>query len=188
MFLVYLSISYILGSLNTSIIFSHTALREDVREFYTANAGATNTARAFGKKAGVFVGAVDFIKAYCLVFILKNILIISLYQVLACAFALILGHIFPCWFSFKGGKGVACALGVVTALNPVNALIAAVIFLGFAAVSKKVTVSCIAGGCAYFIMAVIDLIYSAGSAALTFIFSFLMLGLIFFAHRRSKKR
>lgn len=119
-------VSYLLGSLNFGVIISK--LRgKDVRESGSGNAGATNMTRLFGKKIGILTFVGDALKAV-LSCILGIVLVGSLGGFVA-GFFCVVGHAFPVYFKFKGGKGVACMAAVVLVTSPVCFLILLAIYL-----------------------------------------------------------
>ena len=103
-------IAYLLGSINTSIIVSKLFGKTDIRSHGSGNAGATNTLRVLGKKAAVMVVIGDGLKGVVAVFAAKYLSLsfaggaVSPYVAAVCV---VLGHIFPVFFEFKGGKGVS---------------------------------------------------------------------------------
>lgn len=112
--------SYLIGSCNMAILISKFHKAKDIRDFGSGNAGMTNMLRTFGKRAAVYTFAGDFLKG-ALVVVLSRILFRECpipfdIGYLAAIFA-ILGHIFPIYFKFKGGKGVATAFGAMMMLN-----------------------------------------------------------------------
>lgn len=129
-------VSYLLGSLNFGVIISK--LRgKDVRESGSGNAGATNMTRLYGKKIGILTFVGDALKAV-LSCIIGIVLVGSLGGFVA-GFFCVVGHAFPVYFKFKGGKGVACMAAVVLVTSPVCFLILLAIYivllLGFKMVS-----------------------------------------------------
>ena len=106
--------SYLLGSISPSIIISKMLFGEDIRKTGSGNAGASNTVRVFGKKAGLLVFLLDFAKGFIAV-IFARILVVCFGGDYICipvaGFFAQLGHIFPIFFGFRGGKGVATAVG-----------------------------------------------------------------------------
>ncbi len=138
-------VSYLIGSIPTSVWVGKKFYGIDVREHGSGNAGATNTIRVLGLKAGLPVFIIDIIKG----FLAASLAVFSNYHTVPIAyinlqlifgFSALLGHIFPCFAGFRGGKGVATLLGVVIALTPVPALIAFVIFLVVLFIFKYVSV------------------------------------------------
>jgi len=113
---------YLVGTIPTGLLVAR-ARGVDIRAVGSGNIGATNVARALGKKLGALVLAVDALKGF-----LPTILAVragfAAELVAAVGLATIVGHIFPVWLRFRGGKGVATGLGVFLALAPIAALIA----------------------------------------------------------------
>lgn len=127
--------AYFLGSIPTAVWIGRMKYGIDIREHGSKNAGATNTFRVLGKKAGKVVLAIDVLKGMIAVLIPYFVLPyqftaaqLTHVQLLA-SFLAVLGHVFPIFAGFKGGKGVATSLGVVIGLQPLAALICLVIFL-----------------------------------------------------------
>jgi glycerol-3-phosphate acyltransferase PlsY len=128
-------LAYLLGSIPTSIWVSKSVFGFDIREFGSGNPGATNTFRVLGSKWGSFVMTVDVTKGviatslYVLIpFYLQNELARTNFMIVL-GLAAVLGHIFPIWADFKGGKGVATILGMALAIQPTVALICIIVFL-----------------------------------------------------------
>jgi glycerol-3-phosphate acyltransferase PlsY len=134
-FLIYGFVAYLLGSIPTAVWVGKRFYGLDVREHGSKNAGATNTFRVLGKKPGILVLLVDVLKGLVAVFLPQFFLssvvnyneLINL-KIIAAIFV-ILGHVFPLFARFKGGKGVATSLGVIFALHPPAAFICLGIFL-----------------------------------------------------------
>lgn len=126
--------AYLLGSIPTAVWVGKRFFNLDVREHGSKNAGATNTFRVLGKKPGIAVLAIDVLKGLLAVllpqFILKDLSHDVLINVkIVTAILVILGHVFPIFAGFRGGKGVATSLGVIFALHPPAAFICLGIFL-----------------------------------------------------------
>jgi acyl phosphate:glycerol-3-phosphate acyltransferase len=150
-FLIFGLIAYILGSIPTAVWVGKRFYKIDVREHGSKNGGATNTFRVLGKKPGIIVLLVDVIKGIVAVaipyfFITGDANLIINTQLIS-AIAAILGHVFPLFANFKGGKGVATSLGVVIGIHPQAAgiclLIFMLVFLVFNYVSLGAMVSAI---------------------------------------------
>lgn len=109
--------SYLLGSISTAVIVSRLLSLPDPREEGSKNPGATNVLRLGGKKAAVITLIGDALKGAIPV-LLANVLQVPETFVAAVGLAAFLGHLYPIFFAFKGGKGVATALGVLTGLSP----------------------------------------------------------------------
>lgn len=127
--------AYLIGSVPSAVWIGKAFHGIDVREYGSGNAGATNTFRVLGKKAGIPVLLIDILKGYLalqLVYLTGNYLPSSQQFVnfkLALGIAALIGHIFPVFAGFRGGKGVATLLGILIGVQPVAALICAGIFL-----------------------------------------------------------
>jgi glycerol-3-phosphate acyltransferase PlsY len=140
-----ISIAYLLGSVPFGYLLVRLFRREDVRRQGSGNIGATNVARSGGTKLGVVTLLLDIGKAYAAVVIAHH-LAPGVYDVqVAAAIAAVLGHVFPVWLGFRGGKGVASALGVFLALTWPSAggilLVFAVVF----ALTRYVSLASIVG-------------------------------------------
>ncbi len=108
-------ISYLLGSISPAIILGKIN-GVNIKKEGSGNAGATNTLRVLGKKAAIITLLVDILKGVVAI-LLARWMAGDEAAYLACVFV-VLGHIFPVWFGFKGGKGVAVAFGALTTINP----------------------------------------------------------------------
>jgi glycerol-3-phosphate acyltransferase PlsY len=127
--------AYLLGSIPTAVWVAKKFYHIDIRQHGSGNAGATNTFRVLGKKAGIPVLIFDIFKGWLPVFLFSRL---SGYETASVAYvnfqliigaAALLGHIFPVFAGFKGGKGVATLLGVVIALHLEASLVSIAIFL-----------------------------------------------------------
>ncbi|HOK50810.1 MAG: glycerol-3-phosphate 1-O-acyltransferase PlsY [Bacteroidales bacterium] len=150
-------IAYLLGSIPTSVWAGKWFYGIDIREHGSGNAGATNTLRVLGWKAGIPVFLIDIAKGFVAVSLVSFLDFSSgsnskiLYQ-LALGFAALLGHVFPIFAQFKGGKGVATLLGVVLALSPIPALLAFGIFVVVLIISKYVSLGSMIAAIGYALM------------------------------------
>ena len=133
-YIIFSVLAYLLGSIPTAVWVGKRFYGLDVREHGSKNAGATNTFRVLGKKPGKIVLAIDVLKG--LIAVLLPLVASGLYdentiinfQLFAAVFV-ILGHVFPLFANFRGGKGVATSLGVIFAIHPPAAGICLAIFL-----------------------------------------------------------
>lgn len=149
--IIFLVSAYLIGSIPFSIIASKALKGIDVREYGSGNAGATNTFRVLGKKAGTLVLILDVLKGYSAVSlaILTDFSPISeVYANFQLAFgiAAVLGHVFPIYAGFRGGKGVATLLGFMIAVFPLPSLVSILVFLFVLLLSKYVSLSSIISG------------------------------------------
>ena len=120
--IVLIILSYLFGSISTSTIICRIK-NVDIKKIGSGNAGATNTVRALGKKYGALVLVLDILKGIIPTLIASTLSSNSLTLPVLCAFSTVLGHVFPVYFSFKGGKGAATFIGTILVLFPIGALI-----------------------------------------------------------------
>jgi glycerol-3-phosphate acyltransferase PlsY len=113
-------LSYLIGNINPAILLGK-AYGIDVRKEGSGNAGTTNVLRTIGRKAGIITFAVDVVKGVLPT--LLPALFLGLPVAMFCGLAVILGHMWPAFYGFRGGKGVATTFGVLLALSPLFALI-----------------------------------------------------------------
>jgi glycerol-3-phosphate acyltransferase PlsY len=129
-----LILSYLLGSIPTAVWIGKSYYGLDIREHGSKNAGATNTFRVLGKKPGIVVLLIDVLKGVTAsllpVLLLQGLEVDEVIKVqIGSAFLAVIGHLFPVFAGFRGGKGVATSLGVVIGILPLAAAISMVIFL-----------------------------------------------------------
>jgi acyl phosphate:glycerol-3-phosphate acyltransferase len=147
---IILAIAYLLGSIPFGYILVRLFLHQDIRATGSGNIGATNVARSGAKGLGIATLALDALKGVAAVLIAKHFfagtasLTIADLAALA-ALAAILGHMFPVWLGFKGGKGVATALGVYLALCWPAALCALAVFIVVLVLTKYVSLASVLG-------------------------------------------
>ena len=157
-------VAYMLGSIPTSVWVSKYFFGIDIREYGSGNAGATNTFRILGSKWGTFVMIADMLKAIIaikLAFLLPDSMDYELYLInmqVGLGLAAVVGHIFPIWADFKGGKGVASLFGMVLGIQPNVALCCVGIFLLVLFLTRWVSLSSILAGIAFpvFILAIFN--------------------------------
>ncbi|MGA0557097.1 glycerol-3-phosphate 1-O-acyltransferase PlsY [Larkinella sp. VNQ87] len=139
-------LAYLLGSIPTAVWYGEGFFGLDIRKFGSGNAGATNTFRVLGKRAGTVVMLIDVLKGYTAT-ILASLLwyfdVIGTHEILTfkLVFGLVavIGHCFPVFADFKGGKGVASLLGMVLAIHPEVAAVCIGIFLVVVIASQYVS-------------------------------------------------
>lgn len=146
--------AYLIGSIPTAVWWGKRFYGIDVREFGSGNAGATNTFRVLGKKAGIPVLTIDIIKgilATSLAFVSPYVFDTNQFVnlELGLGIAALVGHIFPVFAGFRGGKGVATILGVVICLTPFTSLLVLFVFLSVLIVSKYVSLSSMIAGISF---------------------------------------
>lgn len=142
-----LAIGYLFGNFQTGYLYGK-AHNIDIREHGSGNSGTTNTLRTLGIKAGAITFAGDLLKAIIAVLIVKfafagiwdgDIKVLEMYA----GFGAVLGHNFPFFLKFKGGKGIACTSGVILAVCPLAAPICLVLFVGAVAITRYVSLGSI---------------------------------------------
>ncbi|MBN2540962.1 MAG: glycerol-3-phosphate 1-O-acyltransferase PlsY [Bacilli bacterium] len=139
-----LLLAYILGSIPFSYILGRYFRHDDIRKHGSGNIGTTNAFRVFGKIIGVSVLLLDVAKSGLLVFLVKNNLIFpetELFHPLIYGLAAVLGHIFPVWFKFRGGKGVASAFGLLLAYSPITAVALIPMFISVTFLTRYVSLA-----------------------------------------------
>lgn len=156
--LLLIVLAYCIGSVPTAVWISKYFFEIDIREYGSGNAGATNTFRVLGSKWGTIVMVID---------ILKGVIATSLYLLLGSYYvgselhrtnlmiglglAAVVGHIFPIWAGFKGGKGVATLLGMAVAIQPLVAICCIAVFLLVLYLTRFVSLSSILAGVSFMV-------------------------------------
>lgn len=190
-------IAYLIGSINFSIILSKKMAGFDIREKGSGNAGTTNMLRSVGKKAAVITLICDILKGVVsiLIAVLAGKIIKNLDNALLVQLAgifVIIGHTFPVFFKFKGGKGIATALGVLLMTNWQIGLICLVFALVLMALTKMVSVGSIAAAILFpILVAFIDQNYivpTSNSNWSYLVFSIIIALLVIFNHRANVQR
>ena len=185
-------IAYLIGSINFSVIISKKMAGFDVREKGSGNAGTTNMLRSVGKKAAAITLVCDILKGVVAILIAMFIGNIvegsnSALLVQIAGIAVILGHTFPIFFKFKGGKGVATSLGVLIMSNWQIGLICLVFALILMALTQMVSVGSIAAAILYPVLTLfIPQNYIVPGNYI--IYSIVLAVLIVFNHRENVKR
>lgn len=133
--------SYLLGSISFSVVIGKLK-GVDIRQHGSGNAGATNTTRVLGWKAGIIVLILDILKGVIAVLIANGMAVSSMMGIslpVLCGLAVIIGHNWPVFFRFKGGKGIATTIGVMLTLAPVATLISCLVAIGIIAFTRYVS-------------------------------------------------
>jgi glycerol-3-phosphate acyltransferase PlsY len=136
-----ISIAYLLGSIPFGYLLVRIFRHEDIREQGSGNIGATNVARSGSKGLGVATLLLDLGKAYAAVMIARCLVGADYDVQVAAAVAAVVGHVFPVWLRFRGGKGVASALGVFLALNWPSAVAILLVFIAVFSVTRYVSLA-----------------------------------------------
>jgi len=188
--LLLILIAYLVGSIPSSVWLGKRFYDIDVREFGSGNAGATNTFRVLGKKAGIIVLIIDILKGSVAV-LLANM---SFYESLSNQFvnlqlalgiSAVVGHVFPVFAGFRGGKGVATILGVVICLTPITSALGLIVFLIVLTVTRYVSLSSIMAGLSYPVL--LRFIFKNDNQTL-FIFSIFVAILLVITHKKNISR
>jgi glycerol-3-phosphate acyltransferase PlsY len=138
--LIFVGIAYLLGSLPTALLAVRYATGADVRLEGSGNVGATNATRSAGLRIGIIVTIVDISKGVIAVLLMTGVNPSVRWQV-AAVLAATVGHCFPVWLRFRGGKGVATAFGAVTLLAPLPCVCAMATWIVVALIARYVSVA-----------------------------------------------
>lgn len=145
--IVLLIVSYLLGSVPNALIISKLFKGIDIREYGSKNMGATNVLRVLGFKYGLLVFTLDALKASVIIALFKvGIFSVDKYShfpILLYGFMAVIGHLFPIFANFKGGKGVACSAGIICTYSPLIAIPTLIVFLLVALTTKYVSLGSI---------------------------------------------
>ncbi|MDA3953452.1 MAG: glycerol-3-phosphate 1-O-acyltransferase PlsY [Bacteroidales bacterium] len=184
-------VAYLIGSIPTSVWISRAFFNIDIREYGSGNAGATNTFRVLGIKAGMVVFVVDILKGFLAV----NLIYFTKYYIphsgdfiniqLLLGIAAMLGHIFPVYVGFKGGKGVATLFGVICAISFYPSLIMAGVFFITLILTRYVSLSSMISGFSFPVLIIV--IFKETTPTLV-IFSLIMAVLMLFTHQKNIER
>ena len=196
--LVYLTsalIAYLIGSFNMAIIISKFHKSSDIRDHGSGNAGMTNMLRIFGKRAATWTFIGDFAKGAIVVFIAREIgrdLHMNLDIAYIAALFVMIGHIYPVYFKFRGGKGIATALGAMFVLNWIAFITIAIGIAPMVFIIKIVSAVCLCGTSLYPVLNFVILFLQGksffGEVVPYTVMSLLMALLIFYAHRENIRR
>lgn len=187
-------IAYLLGSLSFSIIVSKALFHKDIRTFGSGNAGMTNVLRTFGKGAAALTIIGDIGKGVLAVLLAKWLFaafldvppIYGAYIAAACA---VLGHVYPIYFGFKGGKAVSVATGTIIAIEPVLILPLVVLFFTVFGFSKMVSLASISCAAAYpVVTGIYFTLFDRGNAVWTTLCAAAIGGLVIWLHRSNIAR
>jgi len=164
-FIIPAVIAYLLGSINSAIIITKLIYKKDIREFGSNNAGMTNVLRTFGKKPAAVTLIFDFGKGILAVILGRIIFSCfinaeSLFAVsYICAILAIIGHIFPIYYGFRGGKGVLTTAGMMIILDPLVFLGVAIVFLIVVIFSRYISLSSVIASVFYPILTALRLVF-----------------------------
>lgn len=189
--LLFIVLAYLIGSIPTSVWVSKRFFGIDIREYGSGNAGATNTYRVLGSKWGTFVMVIDMMKgvAATSLYIFLPFYMHSEWDrtnlMIGLGLAAVLGHIFPIWANFKGGKGVATLFGMIVAMQPLVAVCCVGVFLLVLYLTRFVSLSSILSSIAF---AIFILFIFNDDVTLYRIFSVLVALMVILTHQKNINR
>ena len=197
--IVSILLGYLLGSIPNALLIGKIFYRTDIRNFGSKNLGGTNAGRVLGKKAGLLVMSLDVAKT--VVFFLINLLILqnvfnindnNFYLVLG-GLATVIGHCYPIFAQFKGGKAVSTAAGFIIASNYLLAIVGFVSFFIVLKITKMVSASSLLASLSVVLFSFIGITGSAMLFGLSYNLLYnlvlvIIVGLIWYRHRENIKR
>ena len=180
-------ISYLIGSLNFAIIISLLHKKEDIRKHGSKNAGMTNVIRVYGVSSGIPVFLGDFLKAvvavYLCNFLFQNVSQYSSYGSLIVGLSVVVGHLYPVYFNFKGGKGIATSAGFILTQDIKIFIFVICVFLLILLIFKIVGLASLCAAVSYPIASLVFF-----QNYLTFILSLIISSLVIYSHRSNIKK
>ena len=188
-------LAYLVGSINFAIIVSKLFAQKDIRDYGSGNAGMTNVLRTFGKLPAVITTVGDFCKG--IIAVLLGHLIIHyiggatdvFYADYLMALLALLGHCFPVFYGFKGGKGILVSAGIILILDPIVFLVVLAVFGIVVAISKIVSLASISAAVAFPIATLVHgLIIRSDVVWFDTLSALLIGGIVVFMHRSNIKR
>jgi glycerol-3-phosphate acyltransferase PlsY len=184
--------AYLLGSVNFAIIVSRLHAKDDVRKHGSGNAGMTNILRTYGKGPAAVTALGDLAKTVIAIFLAKWIFaragIMDIDPGYIAGLFVILGHVYPVYFGFRGGKGVITTLGVMLIVNPVAFLIIVAIFVPLIFITKIVSLSSVLGAILYPILTYAFTYMQNGPIRYNTAFALLYAAIVLYGHRDNIKR
>ncbi|MGN8646937.1 glycerol-3-phosphate 1-O-acyltransferase PlsY [Gracilibacillus sp. HCP3S3_G5_1] len=154
-YIIFIILAYLLGSIPTGLIVGKVGYQKDIREHGSGNLGATNTFRVLGLKAGIIVITVDILKGTLAALLPILFQAENVYPLVVGVFAVI-GHMYPIFAKFKGGKAVATSAGVILGVNPLLFVIMVCSFLLILYLSKYVSLASMLTGIITIIVTIIQ--------------------------------
>ena len=193
--ILFVLLSYLTGAFPSAVCVGKIFYNMDVREFGSGNAGATNTFRILGKKAGIPVLIMDIFKGWLAVyyvnflsnsFLLENGSAEIFFETkLAFGISAVVGHLFPVYTGFRGGKGIATMLGLLIGLQPEAALYSFLVFLFIFLITRYVSLASII---ASFVFPVIIIFFLASDNSSLKLFSVFVPVLSLITHQKNIER
>jgi acyl phosphate:glycerol-3-phosphate acyltransferase len=181
-------VAYLLGSIPVGWIVARIFFKTDIRKTGSGNIGATNALRQFGTTVGVLVLLLDMAKGIAAVLLAKGIYEMGHPLIAVCGLLAILGHVFPVWLKFKGGKGVATAAGVFIALTPWSIPIVLMIFIIIVAITRYVSLGSIVAALSLLALNAYRILSSGNQDYALLVLVFLVVAMIVYKHKDNVSR
>ena len=175
-------LGYLVGSIPFGFIFVKLSKNVDLRSYGSGSTGATNVSRVLGKKVAAFVAVLDALKAIGAYAIVINLTANPLAAFIA-ALAAIVGHCYPVWLGFKGGKGVSTSFGAAIIINTLPAILTFFVFIFAVIASKRVSIGSLTAAWTFFGISVFTKV-----AAMPMIFAIFLAIFLTITHRENIKR
>lgn len=183
-------ISYLVGSINSSILISRAVSGKDIRESGSGNAGTTNMLRTLGKKYAAITLVIDILKGVIAIVLARLSVNLGAAESLPyiAGVCVVLGHNFPIFFGFRGGKGVATSLGVVLLLDWKIGLAVLVIAIALMAVSRYVSLGSVVAAVVFMVLQTVVMVKGDGFDTVRFICVIILGGLLIARHHANIAR
>lgn len=186
-------LAYLLGSIPSAVWIGKKYYGIDIREYGSKNAGTTNMLRVLGRRAALPVFALDFLKGFVAVTVIELLQHDSLIGMndiinlkIVAVFAAVLGHIFPIFAGFRGGKGVATLVGAITGIYPPVVMLCFGVWLVILMMTHYVSLASMIAGCCFPIFTIISPKVNRSESFV--IFSFITAALLIYTHRKNIER
>ncbi|MFI3290085.1 MAG: glycerol-3-phosphate 1-O-acyltransferase PlsY [Rikenellaceae bacterium] len=191
--LLLIVVAYLLGSIPSAVMIGKRYYGIDIREHGSKNAGSTNVLRVMGRRAALPVFVLDFMKGFVAVSLMGVLSYNSAINTewlinfrIVAVFAAVIGHIFPIFAGFKGGKGVATLVGSITGIYPPIMLYCLVVWFIVLLLFHYVSLSSMVGGVCFPIFTILS--PEASQSTVFIVFSFIIAVLLIWTHRKNIER
>ncbi len=178
-------VAYLIGSVNFAIIFSKLLHNDDVRAHGSGNAGSTNMLRTYGLKTALLTFVCDFMKGVISTLIGMFVMPYWLGFLYITGFACLIGHAFPIYHGFRGGKCVAAMAGVILVINPMAFTLILLAFVFIVLLSHYISLGSVLCAMAFPVANIIMPFYVSPAPPVGIIMSLLMAALVIFLHRKN---
>jgi len=183
------AVGYLLGSVNSAVLISRVFYRDDIRLHGSKNAGMTNMMRTYGIAAAIGTLIGDMLKTVLSV-LLGALLLAEMGMYIGGLFS-VLGHVFPLYFRFKGGKGVACAAAMVLCTEPLLFVVLMLLFVGIVALSRYISLGSVMCIMVYplFLNRMYPVLHKTGGVPFVpTVVSFVLMVVVLLMHRENIRR